>query len=400
MAEEIKIAPLKSGASMNKFLGNEPIVDTEEKSSLKEEENQPEEDVQEEVVAEEESQPTPEKEEEIKEEPKAEEPKEKESEGDETVKTYTQAEFDEKLEDAKFDWEDEYKSSQPKEEYSDFVKSIIEKEKAGYNVDDAKFWAFQNEDLNKTEQKALSDFNTAVDMIADAYQVDNPNVPIEEIKERLSIKYRNLTSGDYESDDPEYKLSELELKGDIRGAKTTLERFQKEISLPKNPEAEAKMEQEEYDKKIEEIRPRAERKFKRRVSKFIENKKSYSFKVGGEDIQYDLSKEDITKVTERLNNLFNTIPNFVTPEGLNEKPIEEGIFNTAFEDEMWRDPQIRDMLFEKGLEHKAAIKQQEVVSDLKNVKAPTDQGTKSNEKVIKSDNEKMRESLRNSRRRF
>lgn len=408
MPQELKTASTNLGSSLNKSLGFDSAEEKPvDESSLKENESQPVEEVLEVEKAPEVIENSDEKSEEpdggeevAVDEDKVLDKAEDKPKEDDGAKTYTQAELEEMIEDAKFDWEDEYKKSQEKTEHSDFVKAIIEKEKAGYNVDDAKFWAFQNEDLDKTEQKALSDINTAFDMIADAYQVDNPNVPIEELKERLSIKYRNIISGDFDEEDPEYRASNLELREEVRKSKSILQKFQKEISLPKNPEVTKKLEAEEYNKKIEEARPRAERKFKRRVNKFIENNKSYSFKVGNDNITYELSKEDVAKIDKRLSNLLSSIPNMITPDGLNEEPIDEGIFDAAFEEEMWRDPVIREMLFEKGLEHKAAIKQKEVVAGLKNTKAPSDSGSKVEEKKPKSDEEKIREKVSKGRRRF
>ena len=373
----------------------EPKAENAEDSSLKEEvkeEVQPKEESPE-AQKEEESQPTaeeePKKEEQPKEEVKA-----------ETLKTFTQEEVDnllkERLEDAKLDWEDEYKQPEPDYVPSDYVKGIMEAEKKGHKVDDSQFWKFQLEDFAKTAEIGITNKEVGLDMIADSMQIDDPDAPVSELMEELKLRYRDMLSGDYESEDPEYKRAELAYNRDLRKSARALKTLQEELKLPQNPEVKQRIEQEEENKKIEAARPKAERQFKRRVDKFIENNKAYTYEHNGEKYEYELGKEDIAEFKKYFNIMFENNPNMVSADGLNEELIKEGSFKTRLNNLIWTNPKIRNTIIEKIGESKGAQKLEEDVKSRKNLDLPSGQGTKAEDKRSYSEAESLAEQIKSN----
>lgn len=354
----------------------EEVKETLEDSSLKEE--KPEEEIQKEENKEE-SQPTPTN------------TQEEAEEAPEEIKSYTQEELDEKLEDAKLDWEEELKK-EPKK-HSDFLSKIIEAEEKGHNVDNPEYWKYQLEDFDKTAERAKTDKNVGLDMIADAMQIDDPDAPHSELMEELSLRYRDMLSGDYEPEDAEYKKAELAYNRDVRKAARSHKNLQEELKLPQNPKVKFEIEQEELKKQIEIAKPKAEKQFKRKVNKFFENNKSYGFKYGGEEFQYEFSKEELTEFTKGINSIFENVPHLVTPEGLDESLVKEEAFAARLNEMVWNNESVREKLITKAVEHKAAQKLEEDVKERKNTQAPIANGGKV-EKAIKSDYQKLAEQMR------
>lgn len=392
MSEVIKKAPASLGASLNKSIGFE----TAEDSSLKEEPVVEQEavveqqDVQtEEPTAkeEEDSQPTPTNVNEDS-ETKAEEP---------TAKTYTQEELDsilkEKLEDAKFEWEDELEGNTPQEEDDAFIARLKGLKKDGYKIDDPNFWRFQTEDIDKKISQANSSDSNALNLLVDAYKIQNPEVPTETVLEKLKLKYEPLLSGDFDKEDREYRLAKLDLSEEVSKAGKVLKDYKEKVSLPRLENIIQENKQAEIAKKISEQRPKAERKFRRRVDKYLNENESYSLKLGDDTIQYDFSKEDKAKIKERLNNLMETLPELVTVDGLNEKPIEEGLLEQVANSFVRNDENIFNSILEKAAKHLASIKMKETADKLKNTQAPSESGSRTEVKQL-TDLEKIGAAMR------
>lgn len=399
MSEEIKKAPSNLGASLNKSIGFEP-----DESSLKEESiEEVEETSTEEIVETEESQPTETNTDETTEEVVEAKEESTEQPTETSSKSYTQEEFDtlfnEKLEDAKLDWEDDYELSKPKEDKSSFLARMAELEKDGYKIDAPAFWKFQTEDINKTIQSAKTDMRVAFDMIADSYTINNPEVPYETVMDRLKLKYEPLINGDFDKDDREYRVADLDLQEEIAKSGKILSDFQKATALPRNEEIVSAKEKEALQAKIAEQKPKAERRFKRRVDKFLEQKESYSVQLGNEEIQYELSKEDKANIKEELTNLINTEAALVNENGLNEKPIEEGLLEKVTNSYIRNNENIFNSIVKKAADHLASIKTKEIASDLKNTKAPQETGSVKEKKIL-TDEEKIRQTIKAKKSRW
>lgn len=280
---------------------------------------------------------------------------------------FSQEDFDSQLETRRGEWED---SNKPQDE-SDFIKRARELEVQGYKIDDPNYWSLVTKDYSNYD---LNDIDQALDVILQGYKLEHPNVSEDNLRSKIENDYDALYDEDVDPEDREHKRA---LSNLMVNAPTYLDKLKEKQSsaMPAmSEENQEKVNAELEQKRIQTFLPKAEREYKAKINKYLNENSSYDVKVGDDIIQYELSKSELGQLNEKFNDIFKKDYRLLIDENgsIENRVKDEGVAFTR-ENLIWMTPELRSGVLNKMLEHNSAQRDKEQVKELTNTTLPNTQ---------------------------
>lgn len=139
-------------------------------------------------------------------------------------------------------------------------------------------------------------------------------------------------------------------------------------------ENQEKVNAELEQKRIQTFLPKAEREYKAKINKYLNENSSYDVKIGDDIIQYELSKSELGQLNEKFNDIFKKDYRLLIDENgsIENRVKDEGVAFTR-ENLIWMTPELRSGVLNKMLEHNSAQRDKEQVKELTNTTLPNTQ---------------------------
>jgi len=250
-----------------------------------------------------------------------------------------------------------------------FLNAILERYEDGSLTFD--WLANQTIDYDSIDE---SNTNAAKELIKRSMALNG--LDEDEIEFEISDKYEDLFSGDYDKEDKEYQRALKRFEFDARKAKRTLKDAQEKNRLPESKQSAKIAEQQKaYEERVNSWKENWNKTIPSKVKDFSELK--LNLNEGGE-FKYELSAQDKKWVEKSLSNrIVEGLDTNFTAEYFDQKSNTWDV-DKMIGDTLWKNSDIRGRFIEKILNESNAKKADEVVSTIKNTKAPSQASTESN----------------------
>lgn len=266
-------------------------------------------------------------------------------------------------------YKEEWQKTQIPESESDFIKKIKQLETEGYNPNDIDYWKFVSKDYGKYDTTNQVD---AFELVLEGEKFDNPDIPESDLRRKLELDYDELFDEDTDESSRSYKRQELDLGIKARSYQKKLKEAQSKAMPPKNAEKQQEIIQQKQEQEFKAFLPKAERQYKQRINKHLSENKVYDVKVGDEIIQYEFSKENVAKLKDSFNGIFEAnARGLVDANGIKDGYVKDNDIAVTLQNIVWSNPEIRSGIVDKIYEHAESKSDKKVVEELSNTTLPT-----------------------------